>query len=165
MNQPLAFRGEAIFTDLKVDAGDSVIHGKGAFCKDGAAQGDVLLDVVLPSMKVDKGFASKGGGYDCNRYVIHCDGLGAMLIDPADRMRGNFGACREDFKLGVLRLLNHSNEPNISIKTGEVAKPGWYEAVGEKFTLWYGCSLIATREIEAGEELTIKYAVAPEGAS
>lgn len=29
-----------------------------------------------------------------------------MIIDPAKGMRGNFGACQADFKLGFLRLLN-----------------------------------------------------------
>lgn len=158
------FRDEAIFNDLDVEGRPSRIHGKGTFSKQGACEGEVLLSVVLPSKSVEKGFASRGGGYDCNQHVMHKDGLGVMFIDPAMQMRGNFGACREDFKLGVLRLLNHSDEPNIAISTRDAATPAWYEPVGEKFPMWYECMLVAGRRIGVDEELTIQYAVAPKGA-
>lgn len=157
------FREEAIFDDLDVDGRPSQIHGKGTFSKKGASEGDVLLSVLIPSKAVEKGFAFRGGGYDCNQHVMHKDGLGVMFIDPATRMRGNFGACREDFKLGVLRLLNHSDDPNIAVSTREAATPAWYEAVGEPFPRWYECRLVASRRIGVDEEMTIQYAVAPKG--
>lgn len=157
------FRGEAIFNDLDVDGRPSQIHGNGTFSKKGASTGDVLLSVLIPSKSVEKGFASRGGGYDCNQHVMHKDGLGVMFIDPAKRMRGNFGACKEDFKLGVLRLLNHSDDPNIAISTCDAATPDWYEPVGETFSRWYQCMLVASRRIGVDEELTIRYAVAPKG--
>lgn len=128
------------------------------------SRGQRLLEVVLPSVAVDKRFSRRGGAYDCNQYILHRDRLGAMIIDPAKGMRGNFGACRADFKLGFLRLLNHSSTPNVKIVSGETATPDWYEGVGEPYHLWYECSVVAKRKIRAGEELTIKYGVAPKGA-
>ncbi|CAN0476873.1 unnamed protein product, partial [Ectocarpus sp. 12 AP-2014] len=159
--QPVDFRGEDIFHDLEVEGRPSQIHGRGTFSKNGASENDVLLSVLLPSKAVEKGFARDG--YDCNQHVMHKDGLGVMYIDPAARMRGNLGACKEDFKLGVLRLLNHSDDANIAISAREAAIPDWYEALGEKFTTWYECMLVATRTIGVGEEMTIEYAVAPKG--
>ena len=161
--QPVDFRDVASFNDLDVDGRPSKIHGNGTFSKKGASKGDVLLSVLLPSNSVEKGFASRGGGYDCNQHVMHKDGLGVMFIDPAERMRGNVRACREDFKLSVLRLLNHSDDPNIAISTRDAATPAWYEAVGETFPMWYECMLVARRRIKVDEELTIQYAVAPKG--
>ncbi|CAM9212426.1 unnamed protein product, partial [Ectocarpus fasciculatus] len=160
---PVDFRGEDILHDLDVEGRPSQIHGRGTFSKNGASKNDVLLTVLLPSKAVEKGFACSDGEYDCNQHVMHKDGLGVMFIDPGARMRGNLGACKEDFKLGVLRLLNHSDDPNITISTREVAIPDWYEALGEKFTTWYECTLVATRAIEVDEEMTIEYAVAPKG--
>lgn len=151
-NQPLDFRDQAIFPDLKVMEKKSSIHGMGAFSKYGSRQRDVLLDVVLPSEALGENFT-----YDCYQHIMHRDGTGVMLIDPASRLRGTFGACREDFALKFVRLLNHSNNPNVAIKTGEAPRPDWYEAVGKEFTTWYRCSFLATRKIRKGEELTFKY--------
>lgn len=157
--QPLDFRDHAIFPDLKVVEKKSRIHGMGAFSKYGAKHNDILLDVVLPSEALGEDCT-----YDCYQHIMHGDGAGAMYIDAASRMRGTFGSCREDFALKFVRLLNHSKDPNVAIKTGGAARPGWYEAVGKEFTIWYRCSFFATRKIRKGEELTFEYAIPPTGA-
>lgn len=131
----------------------------GAFSKYGAGHNDILLEVVIPSEALGEDFM-----YDCYQFIMHGDGAGAMLIDPASRMRGTFGACEEDFALKFVRLMNHSKDPNVEFKTGDAARPAWYEPVGKEFTLWYRCSFFATRKIRKGEELTFKYAVPPAGA-
>lgn len=147
------------FHDLRVVERKSSIHGMGAFSKHGAAEGDVLIDVVLPSEAVGEGFK-----YDCYKHIMHRDGRGSMHIDPASRMRGTFGACREDFVWKFLRLLNHSGTPNVEFDTDEAARPEWYEVVGKEYQLWYRCTFYATRKIKKGEELTFEYAVPPRGA-
>jgi len=164
MCQPLDFRDEAIFHDLEVVKRKSAIHGTGVFSPDGHAKGAVVLRVLIPGKAVKKGFASASGGYDPYQHIMHRDGLGVMLIDLGVRMRGNFGACREDYRTGVLRMLNHSKTPNVGVCPATAAEPGWYEPVGEKYTEWYECSLVALREVQAGEELVIRYAVPPKGA-
>lgn len=59
---------------------------------------------------------------------------------------------RLDFKLGFVRLLNHSYTPNVQIVSGGTATPVWYEGVREPYHLWYECSLVAKRKIRAGAE-------------
>lgn len=147
------------FPGLKVVERKSSIHGMGAFSKHGAREKDVLIDVVLPSEAIGKGFE-----YDCYKHIMHRDRSGVMHIDPASRMRGTFGACREDFAWKFLRLLNHSSDPNVKICTDEAARPDWYEVVGEEYQLWYRCTFWATRKIRKGEELTFEYAIPPRGA-
>lgn len=154
--QPLDFRDEATFSGLKVKKGASSIHGTGVFSKHRAVESDVLLDVVVPSENVGKDFE-----YDCYEHIMHRDGLGAMHINSSEKMRGNYGACREDFALKFLRLLNHSKNPNVQISTREAATPAWYEALGKD---WYQCSFSATRTIKRGEELTFAYHIPPRGA-
>lgn len=156
ITQPLDFRDQVNFTHPKVAERKSSIHGMGAFSKHGAVEKDVLIDVVLPSEAMDKGFK-----YDCYRYIMHRDGSGAMHIDPASRMRGTFGACKEDFVLKFLRLLNHSKDPNVKIDTAEATRPEWYEVVGKEYEVWYRCTFSATRKIKKGEELTFEYAIPP----
>jgi len=147
----------------KVGERKSTIHGNGAFSECSFAEGEVLLEVLLPSKNVADDFFMTGD-YDCYKHIAHGDGKGVMLIDSGEYLKANPVACSMDKIAGLFRLLNHSDNPNAKILTGGAAAPEWYEPVGEGFTDWYMCSLTAKRKIKAGEEITFKYASPPEGA-
>lgn len=43
----------------------------------------------------------------------------------------------------------------------ECSKPEWFESIGREIDNWYECSIIALEDLQASDELTIKYAKAP----
>lgn len=147
---------------------NSLIHCKGLGTKVAFAEGDTLLTVVLPDVDVPAGYEKKGGGYTCMGYIMHADGLGALVIDPSKTMRGTIPACRAFMEISLLRLLNHSFAPNAKLVIhggGGRMKPWWYErAGGVEYGWWYECSIVACADIEVGAEVTIEYADPPKGA-
>jgi len=146
-----------MYTIFNVEEKKSYIHGNGLYTKASAAKGSIVHAVVMPSI------CAEGLTYDCNKYVVHKDKLGMVCIDPGHLFRGNLQACLEDMRSKMVRLLNHSKAPNVHLYLDEVSPPNWYEPIGShKVETWYSCSVVTLRDVEEGEELTIRYAKVPD---
>lgn len=148
--------------NFEVEVGKSEIAGDGLFVKMYAPKGRTVHSCTLPSSEFSESFRKEQ--YSCLRHVMHRDQRGVVHIDPARFMRGNLMACLTDMQSMMFRLLNHSTSPNAELQFSAENAPEWFEATkaGEIISQqWYSCSIVTTKPVRAGQELTIRYRSVP----
>lgn len=162
------YRGLSTFALDSVKIGASDIEGRGLMATRGVVDGAVIFEVELPDVGEEQGYSS--GVYDDNVHVAHKDGQSAALIDAGSTMEGNLLACYEDVKASYIRSMNHKKKTvakgkpgaNVRLDFTSASVPDWYfPAGGVVYDVWHRCSVVATRDIKPGEELTFEYAWTP----